>query len=114
MNRRDLLRGLAGVAGGLVLPASVADVAAEVERRYWSLGAMPGVEQAGRISDAVIRYALLKEQFADGGRFITKVPYAVETVEEWVMYHTIAQVTRTPGPAPDFTRWTFGPGREDV
>lgn len=42
MNRRDLLRGVLGVAGGLVLPPSVADVAAEVERRYWALGQMPG------------------------------------------------------------------------
>lgn len=40
MNRRTLLRGLAGVAGGLILPAGVAD-AAEAGRRVWALGAMP-------------------------------------------------------------------------
>ncbi len=40
MNRRDLLKGVAGLTAGLVLPASVAENA-EVAKRYWSLGAMP-------------------------------------------------------------------------
>ncbi len=44
MNRRDLFRGLAGVAGGLILPPSVADAAESVERRFWALGGMPGRE----------------------------------------------------------------------
>lgn len=40
MNRRELLAGLAGVAGGLILPASVAENA-EAGRRWWALGAIP-------------------------------------------------------------------------
>ena len=42
MNRRNLLRGFVGAASGLLVPASVGEVAAEVERRWWALGAMPG------------------------------------------------------------------------
>ncbi len=41
MNRRDLLKGVAGLTAGLLLPSTVAENAAEA-RRYWALGAMPG------------------------------------------------------------------------
>lgn len=46
MNRRAFLGGLAGMAGALVLPASVTENAAEA-RRWWALGAMPGREVKG-------------------------------------------------------------------
>lgn len=42
MNRRRLLQGVVAGAAGLLLPPSVGEVAAEVERRYWALGQMPG------------------------------------------------------------------------
>ena len=42
MNRRALLRGMAAGAAGLLLPASVGEVTASVERRYWALGGVPG------------------------------------------------------------------------
>lgn len=51
MNRRTLLRGMAAGAAGLLLPPSVGEVAAEVERRYWSLGAMPG-----RVSNLIVMH----------------------------------------------------------
>ena len=63
MNRRDLLRGFAAAASGLLVPASVGEVAAEVERRWWALGAMPGrVDEAARINDALVREALWHEK----------------------------------------------------
>lgn len=37
IDRRALLRGVAGLAAGLILPPTLADNAGAVERRYWSL-----------------------------------------------------------------------------
>ena len=41
MNRRDLFKGVAGLAAGLLLPSTLQENAAEA-RRYWALGPMPG------------------------------------------------------------------------
>lgn len=55
MNRRNLLKGVAGLTAGLLLPSTVAENA-ETARRYWALGAMPGKESPiiARAGDRIV------------------------------------------------------------
>ena len=71
MNRRRLLQGVVAGAAGLLLPPSVGEVAAEVERRYWALGQMPERDVShnlppvwnGYVGDLEPGYALVRVTF---------------------------------------------------
>lgn len=84
MNRRRLLQGVVAGAAGLLLPPSVGEVAAEVERRWWSLGAVPGREP--RIVD-------VWEQ-----DFIQSERYDANAAWDTVYTGIVIRVDRTPQP----------------
>lgn len=90
MNRRALLKGIACVAGGLVLPASVGEVAAEVERRWWSLGAVPGREP--RIVDVWEQDFIqtMPHKYGPSTPFLV-IPQTFRE-EAWFTYYAMAKV----------------------
>lgn len=85
MNRRELFRGLAGVAGALILPPSVADAAEEVGRRWWALGAIP--ERTIETRRPAYMGGVPFPYVADLTRHMSE--------QEAIIYYAIAQVTGT-------------------
>lgn len=81
MNRRRLLQGVVAGAAGLLLPPSVGEAAAAVERRYWALGAMPG---RGLVYPDYLASAYLETQRFDADvswhtivLYVDRTPYEV-------------------------------------
>lgn len=108
MNRRDILKGIAGVAGGLLFPPSVVEAAKE-GRRIWALGAMPGRDP--RIID------VWQQDFIVSGRFDADAEWTkrlIEHREGVFMFYAMAQVTSAPGPAVGFSRLHFIGDSTDV
>lgn len=88
MNRRGFLRGvLAMAAGGLVRPEAVAPL-----RRYWALGALPGLgtsAQSWTLAGAT-GYCVMAEVSVDGMAWqrIGLAPvYAVDPIRQPGLYH---------------------------